>query len=113
MRLHDAQDSARLSKLARRAGFAPTSSPVTRRKQDQPAGEPTRSLLTQIRKSRGLSLDEVADKVGTDPTNLSRVEKGAQVPKRELARALWRFYGGTVPLSAIYDPEFCHGNGAT
>lgn len=64
------------------------------------------SLLTQTRKGRGLSLDVVADAVGTDPTNLSRVEKGVQVPKRELARALFMFYNGRVPLGAIYDPQF-------
>lgn len=65
--------------------------------------------LTQIRKSRGLTLEQVADKVGTDPTNLSRVEKGHQVPKRELARALFEFFGGAVELGAIYDPEFHDG----
>lgn len=64
------------------------------------------SLLTQTRKSRGLSLDEVAATVKTDPTNLSRVEKGTQIPKRDLARRLFMFYGGVVPLGAIYDPEF-------
>lgn len=64
------------------------------------------SLLQQTRKSRGLSLDIVAREVGTDPTNLSRVEKGSQIPKRELARSLFEFYGGAVPLGAIYDPEF-------
>lgn len=63
------------------------------------------TLMTQTRKSRGLSLDKVAAEVGTDPTNLSRVEKGQQVPKRELARELFKFYGGAVPLGAIYDPE--------
>lgn len=65
-----------------------------------------RSLMTQTRKSRGLSLEVVAAEVGTDPTNLSRVEKGQQIPKRELARALFTFYNGVVPLGAIYDPEF-------
>jgi transcriptional regulator with XRE-family HTH domain len=64
------------------------------------------TLLTQIRKSRGLSLDVVSKAVGTDPTNLSRVEKGTQVPKRDLARALFKFYDGVVPLGAVYDPEF-------
>lgn len=64
------------------------------------------TLLTQTRKSRGLSLDQVAGCVGTDPTNLSRVEKGAQVPKRELARSLFEFYEGAVPLGAIYDPQY-------
>jgi transcriptional regulator with XRE-family HTH domain len=64
------------------------------------------TLLTQTRKSRGLSLDQVAGCVGTDPTNLSRVERGTQVPKRELARALFEFYDGVVPLGAIYDPQY-------
>lgn len=64
------------------------------------------TLLTQTRKSRGLSLDQVAGEVKTDPTNLSRVEKGQQMPKRDLARSLFEFYGGAVPLGAIYDPTF-------
>lgn len=67
---------------------------------------PAMTLLTQIRKSRGLSLDKVARAVSTDPTNLSRVEKGVQTPKRDLARALYEFYDGVVDLGAIYDPEF-------
>ncbi len=64
------------------------------------------TLLIQTRKGRGLSLDAVALEVGTDPTNLSRVERGDQIPKRELARALFEFYGGVVPLGAIYDPQY-------
>lgn len=64
------------------------------------------SLLKQTRKSRGLTLEAVAQAVGTDQTNLSRVEKGEQLPKRTLARALYAYYGGVVPLGAIYDPEF-------
>ncbi len=70
------------------------------------ATEQKDSLMTQIRKSRGLSLAVVAEKVGTDAGNLSRVEKGEQVPKRELARSLHRFYGGAVPLASIYDPTY-------
>lgn len=64
------------------------------------------SLMTQMRKARNLSLEQVAETVGTDQANLSRVEKGKQVPKRALARRLFEFYGGAVPLAAIYDPEF-------
>jgi hypothetical protein len=52
------------------------------------------SLMTQIRKSRGLSLAVVAEKVGTD------------AGKRELARSLFQFYGGAVPLASIYDPAY-------
>jgi len=63
------------------------------------------SLLTQIRKSRGLSLDDVAAKVGTTAGTLSRVERGEQTPKRDLARALFDFFGGAVPLGAVYDAE--------
>lgn len=63
------------------------------------------TLLTQTRKSRGLSLDQVAKAVGTDPTNLSRVEKGTQQPKSDLAIALYKFYGGVVPLDTIYFPH--------
>lgn len=62
--------------------------------------------MTQTRKSRGLSLEQVASSVGTDQANLWRLEKGEQVPKRDLARRLFRFYGGSVPLGAIYDPQF-------
>lgn len=62
--------------------------------------------MTQMRKSRGLSLDALAKQVGTDQANLSRVERGLQIPNRQLARSLFRFYDGAVPLGAIYDPEF-------
>lgn len=64
--------------------------------------------MTQIRKSRGLSLAQVAEVVKTDIANLSRIEKGEQIPKRALARALFEFYEGAVPLGAIYDPEHHH-----
>ncbi len=64
------------------------------------------SLLTQLRKERGLSLAQVAEVVGTDQANLYRIENGTQVPKRELARALHKFYDGKIPIGAIYDPSF-------
>lgn len=64
------------------------------------------TLLTQTRKSRGLSLEKVAAAIETDQTNLSRIERGVQVPKRELARKLFCFYDGVIPLGAIYDPHF-------
>lgn len=63
-------------------------------------------LMTQIRRSRGLSLAAVAAEVGTNAANLMRIERGEQVPRHALARALYRYYGGAVPLSAVYDPRF-------
>lgn len=64
------------------------------------------TLLTQIRRARGLSLEQVAEAVGTGKGNLRRVENGEQVPKRDLARALFHFYDGAIPLGAIYDARF-------
>jgi hypothetical protein len=69
-------------------------------------------LMTQIRKSRGLSLGKVAAAVECDPGNLSRVERGDQPPKRELVRKLWSYYGGAVPYAAIADPAWFAENGA-
>lgn len=64
------------------------------------------SKLTVLRKSRGLSLTDVAEVVGTDRTNLSRIERGQQLPNRTIARALYRLYDGAISLGEIYDPEF-------
>lgn len=66
---------------------------------------PVESLLTQTRKAKGLSLEAVAKQIGTDQANLSRVERGLQTPKRELARKLFHYYRGKIPVGAIYDPE--------
>lgn len=63
-------------------------------------------LMEQVRRSRGLRLSEVASDVDCDPSNLGKVERGEQIPKRRLARRLFEFYGGAVPLAAIYDPEY-------
>lgn len=67
---------------------------------------PKDSLLTQTRKSRGLSLEDVAAKLNTTAGTLSRVEQGVQTPKQELARALFAFFDELVPLGAIYDARF-------
>lgn len=67
--------------------------------------------MAELRKDRGLSLEAVAKTVGTDQANLSRIEKGQQTPKRELARQLYRFYEGAVPLGHVYDPEFASKKG--
>jgi transcriptional regulator with XRE-family HTH domain len=71
-----------------------------------PAKGETASLLTQIRRSRNLSLETVASAVGTGKGNLRRIENGDQVPKRETARKLFEFYEGAVPLGYCYDPTY-------
>lgn len=64
------------------------------------------SELRAARKARKLTLKTVAKAVGTDPGNLSRVERGEQAPNRELARKLHSYYDGAVPLASIYDATF-------
>lgn len=64
------------------------------------------TLLTKARKHRGLFLEHVAEAVGTSVATLSKVERGVQIPKRELARALFEFFAGAVPLGAIYDAQY-------
>lgn len=68
---------------------------------------PPDTQLTKARKNRGLWLSHVADAVGTSVATLSKVERGVQTPKRDLARGLFEFFGGSVPLGAIYDAQYC------
>lgn len=64
------------------------------------------SLLLQTRISRGLSLSAVAQAVEANEGTISRIERGLQTPQRELARKLFVFYNGVVPLGLIYDASF-------
>jgi transcriptional regulator with XRE-family HTH domain len=61
--------------------------------------------LREARLARGETLVIVAEAVGTDVSNLSRIERGAQMPSRELARKLFNHFEGSVDLGSIYDPE--------
>lgn len=62
--------------------------------------------LRALRKSRGLTLQEVANAIGTDTGNLSRIEQGAQ-RSLDLARKLVDFYGreAITELQILYPPE--------
>ena len=62
--------------------------------------------LREARKRRGLTVAEVAKAIGTDPSNLSRLELGQTTPSRELARKLYRFYEGDIKPIDLYDPTF-------
>jgi transcriptional regulator with XRE-family HTH domain len=44
---------------------------------------------------------EVAQAVGTDTGNLSRIERGSQTPSGELAARLHNYYGGEVDWPEI------------
>jgi hypothetical protein len=70
------------------------------------AEKPPETRLRVERKRRGLSIAAVANAIGYEPSNLSRVELGRQIPPRDVARKLHRFYHGRIPLGDIYDPLF-------
>lgn len=61
--------------------------------------------LRQARESRGLTLKEVANGVAMDPGNLSRVERGEQVPSKEIVEALAKFFDNNVTELEIIYPE--------
>lgn len=64
------------------------------------------TTLKTAREKRNLSVLELAPKLGTHPQNYYRIERGEQLPKRELARKIHTFFDGDVTLGAIYDPEY-------
>lgn len=57
-------------------------------------------VIRQIRKARGLTLEEVAGKIDADTGNLSRVERGLQNHTPEMIDKLAKVFG--VKVSAMY-----------
>ncbi len=66
----------------------------------------TYKTLRQARADSGMTAEAAALAAGCDRTTLYRIEDGANLPSRDLARALFELYEGAVPLGAIYDPNF-------
>jgi transcriptional regulator with XRE-family HTH domain len=60
----------------------------------------------KARKKKGLTLQEMSDEIGIQPNRISTTERGSNTPKKETARAMYEFFGGEVPLGAIYDPHY-------
>lgn len=58
------------------------------------------TLLKKKRLERGLTLEAVALEAGTDPGNLSRIERDAQQPSASLLRKLAHALG--TPVSGLY-----------
>jgi transcriptional regulator with XRE-family HTH domain len=63
------------------------------------------SPLKKARRKEGKTLQSVAQAVGIDTGNLSRIERGKQVPSKELAERLSRHFGGDVTETEIIWPE--------
>jgi transcriptional regulator with XRE-family HTH domain len=63
------------------------------------------SPLKQARLKRKLTLQKVSNDVGTDTGNLSRIERGIQVPSKELAEALVKYFDNEINETQIIYPE--------
>ncbi|WMD23328.1 helix-turn-helix transcriptional regulator [Achromobacter seleniivolatilans] len=61
--------------------------------------------LRLAREKRGLTIQQVANSVGIDPGNLSRIERGLQVPSKDLAEKLSLVFDGDVSETQIIYPE--------
>lgn len=67
--------------------------------------------LKEVRKKKGLSLQQVADAVGLGNNTISRYETGKREPRLEMWQKLADIYGVSVPYlqgidKEIYDLKF-------
>jgi len=68
------------------------------------------SKLRTLREKRGLTLAEVANAIGgMDASNLSRIENGKQVPRRDTALKIRAFYKNKISLDELIYPENLNG----
>lgn len=65
-----------------------------------------KTRLQEVREQRRLSIRQVAAATGIGKSSVSNIERGDQLPCREHARALYRFFDYEVDLADIYDPLF-------
>lgn len=62
--------------------------------------------LKLAREKRKLSVTDLSAELGVHPQNFYRIERGEQVPKRELARAIYEFFDGELSYMEIVDPSY-------
>jgi transcriptional regulator with XRE-family HTH domain len=66
-----------------------------------------KSPLRQAREKRGMTLGALALKVGSDVGNLSRIERGVQIPNAQLAERICAEFDGEVSeLQLIYPTRY-------
>jgi transcriptional regulator with XRE-family HTH domain len=63
------------------------------------------SPLRQARESVGLTIPGVAQELGIDPGNLSRIERGKQTPSKDLATKLAQRFGLTE-MQILYPERY-------
>lgn len=59
--------------------------------------------LYEARKKRGLTQQEVAERVGIDRTHYVRIENGSRTPSLGVARKIASVFG--MPIEEIFFPE--------
>jgi DNA-binding XRE family transcriptional regulator len=67
-----------------------------------------RQNLKEHRERLGLALANVAQEIDVNRSTLYRIEAGEVAPTRRVARALFDYYRGAVPIGDIYDPEYAN-----
>lgn len=60
--------------------------------------------LKSTRLRRGLTLQDVADAIGSNTGNLSRVERG-QIPNKKLTDKLVAYFGGELTETQLLCPQ--------
>lgn len=63
------------------------------------------SPLRRARTSRSKTLAEVGREVGIDPGNLSRIERGEQMPSKEVLAAIVEYFTGEITEAHVLFPE--------
>ncbi len=59
------------------------------------------SKLRRLRKASKLTIEAVAESVDSDVGNLSRIERGLQVPGYPLAKRLSAFYSNEITVDEL------------
>ena len=65
----------------------------------------TRNRLKELRRERGLQLEDVAVRVRKSAAMISRYERGESKPDIDIVRQLAAFYGVTVEYAMGWDTE--------
>lgn len=75
---------------------------VYRRKKGVEEDTPMRIART----ARNLTLTQIAKELGMDPGNLSRIERGMQIPSMELAERIAAYFDNTITAIQICHPTY-------
>lgn len=72
------------------------------------------SILRNLRKSYGFTLQYVANEIRVNAATLSRVERYQQIPSVKLAERLARFYQGKISeMQILYPTRYQFNESAT